>query len=167
MSTKRPGKSGKHEKAPLVSVLIPVFNEEKYLAACLDSVLGQSLREIEVICADDGSTDGSAKILAEYAARDPRLRVVTAAGNGGLPSARNLAFAEARGRYSYFLDADDLLPEGALARLTDVMEQDSLDGVLFETSPIFENAETRARFENDEKTPTKGFSPDRSFTSRR
>ncbi len=149
MSAKRSGKTGKPGKTPLVSVLVPVFNGEKYLSACLDSVFGQSLRNIEVICADDGSTDGTAKILSEYAAREPRLRVVTAAENGGLPSARNLAFAEARGRYAYFFDADDLLPEGALKRLTEVMEEDALDGVLFETSPIFEDEEMRARFEND------------------
>ena len=134
---------------PVVSVLIPVYNAERFLAPALDSVLGQSLRNIEVICADDGSTDGSAAILAEYAAKDSRLRVVKAAENGGLPSARNLAFSEARGRYAYFFDADDLLPEGALSRLAEVMDADALDGVLFETSPIFENEELRARYEND------------------
>ncbi|MBP5199130.1 MAG: glycosyltransferase [Schwartzia sp.] len=134
---------------PVVSVLIPVFNAEKFLAPALDSVLGQSLHEIEIICADDGSTDGSAAILAEYAAKDSRLRVVTAAENGGLPAARNLAFSEARGRYAYFFDADDLLPTDALKRLAQVMDEDSLDGVLFETSPIFENEELRARYEND------------------
>lgn len=146
MSAKR---RGREKEQPVVSVLIPVFNAEKFLVPALDSVLGQSLREIEIICADDGSTDGSAAILAAYAAKDSRLRIVTAAENGGLPAARNLAFSEARGRYSYFFDADDLLPTGALERLANVMDEDDLDGVLFETSPIFENEELRARYEND------------------
>ena len=143
MSTRRPGKRG---KPIVVSVLIPVYNGEKYLAACLDSVLGQSLREIEIVCVDDGSTDGSAKILTEYAARDPRLRVVKAAENGGLPAARNLGLAAAQGRYAYFFDADDLLTPDALSRLAKVMDEDALDGVLFDTSPMFEDEGLRARY---------------------
>ena len=98
---------GREKEQPVVSVLIPVFNAEKFLVPALDSVLGQSLHKIEIICADDGSTDGSAAILAAYAAKDSRLRIVTTAENGGLPAARNLAFSEARGRYTYFFDADD------------------------------------------------------------
>lgn len=96
--------------APFVSVIIPVYNAEKYLRECLDSVVDQSLREIEIICVDDGSTDGSPAILAEYAARDPRVRVITQE-NAGVGPARNAGIRAARGEFVAFIDPDDLLPD--------------------------------------------------------
>ena len=89
-----------------VSVIIPVYNIERHLAQCLDSVAGQSLGDIEVICVDDGSTDGSPAILARYAARSARFRVVTQA-NAGPGEARNAGLALAGGEYVIFLDSDD------------------------------------------------------------
>lgn len=94
----------------LVSVIVPVYNAEKYLRECLDSVVDQSLREIEIICVDDGSTDASPAILAEYAARDPRVRVITQE-NRYAGAARNAAIRAARGEFVAFLDPDDLLPD--------------------------------------------------------
>ena len=89
-----------------VSVIIPVYNVEKYLRACLDSVVNQTLRDIEVICVDDGSTDGSPAILAEYAAKDPRVKVLTQPkSNAG--AARNAGMSIATGEYLGFVDADD------------------------------------------------------------
>lgn len=95
---------------PFVSVVIPVYNAEKYLRACLDSVVAQSLREIEIICVDDGSTDASPAVLAEYAARDPRVRVITQE-NAGVGPARNAGIRAARGEFVAFIDPDDLLPD--------------------------------------------------------
>lgn len=95
---------------PFVSVVIPVYNAEKYLRACLDSVVAQSLREIEIICVDDGSTDASPAVLAEYAARDPRVRVITQK-NAGVGPARNAGIRAARGEFVAFIDPDDLLPD--------------------------------------------------------
>ena len=89
-----------------VSVIIPVYNVEKYLRACLDSVVNQTLRDIEIICVDDGSTDSSPAILAEYAAKDPRVKVVTCPHtNAG--AARNAGMAVATGEYLGFVDSDD------------------------------------------------------------
>ena len=68
---------------PKVSVIIPVYNVEKYLGECLDSVLGQTMKEIEVLCVDDGSTDDSAKVLADYAAKDARVKVISYAESLG------------------------------------------------------------------------------------
>lgn len=90
----------------LVSIVIPVYNIEAHLRQCLDSVLGQTLREIEVICVDDGSTDRSPDVLKEYARNDSRLRVITQA-NAGPGAARNRGMAEATGKYLIFLDSDD------------------------------------------------------------
>ena len=84
-----------------VSVVIPVYNVEKYLPACLDSVLSQSLKEIEVICIDDASPDRCGEILDAYAARDGRVRVFHRE-NGGLMSARRCAIAQAKGDYVLF-----------------------------------------------------------------
>lgn len=98
---------------PFVSVIIPVYNAEKFLRECLDSVVNQTLREIEIICVDDGSTDSSPAVLAEYAARDSRVRVLTQE-NSGVGPARNAGIRAARGEFVAFLDPDDLLPDASV-----------------------------------------------------
>lgn len=90
----------------MISIIIPVYNAEGYLRACLDSVLGQTTGDLEIICIDDGSTDGSPAILARYAAGDGRVRVITQS-NGGISAARNRGLDEARGEWLLFVDADD------------------------------------------------------------
>ncbi|MCD8308333.1 MAG: glycosyltransferase, partial [Clostridia bacterium] len=93
-------------KFPLVSILVPVYNVELYLAECLNSLTNQTLKNIEIVCVNDGSTDGSADILKMYAARDKRIVIVNKE-NGGLPSARNAGLDVARGLYVGFIDGDD------------------------------------------------------------
>jgi glycosyltransferase involved in cell wall biosynthesis len=96
---------------PKISVIIPVYNTEKYLSQCLDSVWAQTFDDFEVICVNDGSTDGSLAILEEYAKKDPRIIVLTQV-NQGAAAARNFAISKAQGEYLAFLDADDIsLPE--------------------------------------------------------
>ncbi len=90
----------------LITIILPVYNAEKYLKSSLTSLLCQTLRDIEIICVDDGSIDGSLAILEEYAAFDPRITVLTQE-NCGSGAARNLALREAHGEYISFLDADD------------------------------------------------------------
>lgn len=99
-----------------VSVVIPVYNAEKYLRTCLDSVLGQSLNEIEVICVDDGSEDSSYDILTEYSSRDERVKCARQNNQGAGP-ARNCALRMAEGQYVCFMDSDDEYPT------TDVLEK--------------------------------------------
>ena len=93
---------------PAVSVIIPVYNTEKYLRRCLDSVCSQTLKDIEVLAVDDGSTDGSAAILAERAAGDLRIRVI-AQKNAGAGAARNVGIEAATGEYVGFVDSDDFV----------------------------------------------------------
>ncbi len=93
-----------------VSVIVPVYNQAPYLAECLDTVLAQTLRDIEVVCVDDGSTDGSGRMLDEYAARDGRVKVIHQR-NAGVGSARNAGMAAATGEYIAFMDPDDLYPD--------------------------------------------------------
>lgn len=95
-----------------LSVIVPVYNVEKYLAGCLDSLLNQTLKDIEIICVDDGSTDTSPKILKEYAKKDKRIKIVTKQ-NGGLASARNAGLDVATADLVAFVDSDDTLVPNA------------------------------------------------------
>ena len=95
------------------SIIIPVYNVEPYLCECLDSVLAQTCGDWEAVCVDDGSTDGSAAILAEYATRDSRFHIITQP-NSGLSAARNTGLDHAKGDYILFLDSDDWLEHKAL-----------------------------------------------------
>ncbi len=103
----------------LVSVVVPVYNAEKYLIRCLDSVVAQSYRHIEAILVDDGSTDGSAGICDEYASKDSRFTVIHQS-NKGPGEARNVALSHCSGEWICFLDSDDLMRQGMVERLYDV-----------------------------------------------
>ena len=91
---------------PIVSVIIPVYNTEKYLRACLDSVVNQTVKDIEIICVDDGSTDSSLAILQEYESKDSRVKVY-AQEKSNAGAARNVGLSKATGEYLAFLDSDD------------------------------------------------------------
>ena len=112
-----------------VSVIIPVYNVERYLRQCLDSVVNQTLRDIEVICVDDGSTDDSPAILASYTARDSRLVVLTQPCSGA-GAARNLGMSRARGRYIDFVDSDDFLAPNVLEQRFACAEETQADIVI-------------------------------------
>lgn len=111
---------------PLVSVIVPVYNVESYLRQCLNSLVGQSLRQLEIICVDDGSTDNSPAILAEYAARDMRVRVLTQA-NSGPSVARNAALEVARAPYIMFCDSDDWYESTMCERMYTIIETSGCD----------------------------------------
>ncbi|MEO3748661.1 glycosyltransferase family 2 protein [Plantactinospora sp. B5E13] len=98
----------------LLSVIVPVHQVKDYLAECLDSILDPPFPDLELVAVDDASTDGCAEILAGYAARDPRVVVLTFPVNRGLGAARNAGLARATGEYVWFVDSDDWLPDGAL-----------------------------------------------------
>ena len=103
---------------PEISVIIPVYNSEKYLAAALDSVLAQSFQNFEIVCVNDGSTDSSPAVLDAYAASDARIRVIHQENAGGAAS-RNTGLAAAKGRYIAFMDNDDLYHPDCLKTLAD------------------------------------------------
>lgn len=101
---------------PKVTVIIPVYNTERLLDRCLESVVRQSLSDIEIICVDDGSTDGSPALLDSWAERDARIRVIHQT-NGRQGKARNAALRVARGEYVGMIDSDDYIPEEYFERL--------------------------------------------------
>ncbi len=115
---------------PEISIIIPVYNVEKYLARCLDSVLRQSFNDFEVILLNDGSSDGSEAICREYAARDGRIRFFSQS-NQGLSMARNNAMQQVRGRYIYFLDSDDSIHAQLLQLAYTLAEREQADMVCF------------------------------------
>ena len=112
--------------SPLVSVIIPCYNSERFLRECLNSVVGQTLRDIEIICVDDGSTDGTLDILNEYAEKDDRLRVLTQE-NQYAGVARNNGMDAASGDYLAFLDSDDFFEPVMLQKMHEKCEEDGAD----------------------------------------
>ena len=112
-----------------VSVVMPIYNEEEYLRPALDSVIDQTLRDIEIICIDDGSTDGTLDILKEYQQKDERIRIVTET-NAGPAIARNNGIRRARGEYIAFLDADDFFELDMLEKMYDEAKTHDLDIVI-------------------------------------
>lgn len=113
-----------------VSIIVPVYNVEEYLGECVDSLLGQTLKDIEILLIDDGSTDSSGAMCDKYAAEHANVIVVHKI-NGGLGDARNAGTRIARGKYIYFIDSDDFLENCALECLYDEAEKKSLDVILF------------------------------------
>ena len=111
---------------PEISVIVPVYNVEKYLRRCIDSIRSQTYADFELILVDDGSPDNCGIICDEYAEKDSRIKIVSKP-NGGLPAARNTAIYFAQGEYIYFLDSDDTLCDDAL--------QNAYDGIVENNYP--------------------------------
>ena len=127
---------------PEVSVIIPIYNTAAYLRKALDNICGQTLKELEIILIDDGSTDGSHGIIEEYAKRDARIRWY-AQPNQGLSVARNRGLLHATGKYIYFMDSDDILDTQALRHCHDLCEKRELDFIFFDAKPLTESADSQ------------------------
>lgn len=135
-------------KRPKVSVIIPVYNVENYLTACLESVINQTLREIEIICINDGSTDCSLDILLKYQELDRRIRIVNYSQNYGPSYARNQGILNANGEYIYFLDSDDMIVPEAMEELYILSQKENLDVVYFDTYIKFETEQFATKFQS-------------------
>lgn len=122
----------------LISVIVPVYNAEKYLKQCVDSVLAQTYKNIEIILVDDGSSDSSGKICDEYVGKFPFIRTFHKE-NGGASSARNYGLREAKGTYLYFLDSDDWLVDSALEKMIVCAADNQAELVFIEAQTVDEN----------------------------
>jgi len=127
---------------PGISVVIPVCNGEDYLAECLDSVLMQTEKDIEIICVNDEPTDGSRSILEDYSKHDARIRIIDKY-NGGQASARNAGLDAAMGDYVYYLDSDDIVRTDALKLCKETADSEQLDVLCFDGLTVYENEELR------------------------
>ena len=125
---------------PAVSVIIPVYNVEKYLPKCLDSLLGQTMANIEAVCVDDASTDRSGKILEQYAARDGRVKFFSSDGNAGPGRARNLGLEKATGEYVMFCDPDDWFEPDAVETAYRRIAENGNDFAYFNTYIYMEDS---------------------------
>lgn len=110
-----------------LSIIVPVYNVEKYLAQCLDSLVGQTVEDYEIIVVNDGSPDNSQRIIDDYAARYPGLVVPMMKENGGLSSARNLGMTVAKGEFIGFVDSDDWVDETMYERMLEAIERENAD----------------------------------------
>ena len=118
------------ENSPLVSIIVPIYNVEKYLGTCLESLTNQTYGNIEIICINDGSTDNSASILNEFARQDERIQIITQK-NMGLSAARNVGMKYARGQYTMFVDSDDWIDIETCAEAVCVAELHGADLVFW------------------------------------
>ncbi|MBQ2666102.1 glycosyltransferase family 2 protein [Methanobrevibacter sp.] len=116
-----------------ISVIMPVYNCEKYLEKSLDSLVNQSFGDIEIICVNDGSTDGTSDILNEYQKRDSRIRIINQQ-NKGAGASRNIGLSEATGECIYFMDSDDYLDFDAFEKLIGFIDDNEFDFIIFKIS---------------------------------
>lgn len=126
-----------NERSPLVSIIVPVYNVEKYLRECVDSILAQTYRNLEVLLIDDGSPDRSGAICDEYAAADPRVRVIHQA-NAGAATARNTGLNIAAGELISFIDSDDFIAENMIEIMADHMRREQADLVICNVAPCYD-----------------------------
>lgn len=111
---------------PIISVIVPIYNVEKYLARCVDSIVNQTYKNLEIILVDDGSPDRCPQMCDDYAEKDSRIKVVHKK-NGGLSDARNAGMAVATGEYISFIDSDDYVSDDFFECLLDVMNKENSD----------------------------------------
>ncbi len=121
---------------PLISIVVPVYNVEKYLAHCLDSLVNQTMREIEIVCVNDGSKDRSLEILQEYVLREKRIKVLDQQ-NTGVSVARNNALKHVTGEYYMFVDSDDWLDLETCEVAYNYAKQNGADCLMFSYTKEF------------------------------
>ncbi len=140
-------------KDPKISVIVPVYNVEKYVSKCLDTIIGQTYGNIEIICVNDGSTDGSRRILEEYSKRDSRIKIVDKK-NGGLSSARNAGLKVARGEYISFIDSDDWVDKTMIERMYRNAQENDSDIVI---CAVHQYDETKQKIDDTNPYYTLGY----------
>ncbi len=134
----------------MISIIVPVYNVEKYLRQALQSIVRQTYTNLQIICIDDGSTDGSVTILQKFAETDPRVEVYSQA-NQGCSAARNLALQKVRGEYLMFVDADDWLDSDACERTIALIEEEKADLVLWAYQKEYETHGVKVKVWNQKK----------------
>ncbi len=134
-----------------ISVIIPIYNVEKYLKRCIESIIKQTYSNLEIILVDDGSPDGCAKICDEYKNKDERI-VVIHKKNGGLSDARNAGLKVATGEIISYIDSDDYVDLDMYEKMTKAMEEKNADIVVCGTNIDYEDGHTKVKCEKEEKS---------------
>ena len=128
-----------------VSIILPTYDVENYIEECINSITNQSLKEIEIICVDDGSTDNTAAIIKNLKGKDGRIRLIKQE-HAGVSVARNLGIDEAIGEYLYFMDSDDYIVGDMLKTLYDLAKKDDLDDICFNGDSFYDSEELEEAF---------------------
>lgn len=147
-----------------VSVIVAVYGTEPYLKECLDSLIHQSLREIQIICVNDCSPDQSAEILEDYRKKDQRIQVITFEENKGYPFAIQCGIFHAKGEYTYILDGDDWLEETGLEKLYQRASANQLDLLAFDCTIFYESPELMKQYGHFSHDYTRGMNPTATMT---
>ena len=134
-----------------ISIIIPVYNVEKYIAECLESVINQTYSNLEIICIDDCGSDNSMKIVQEYADKDNRIKIIRHEENSGLAPARNTGLNNADGDYILFLDSDDYLMPDIIQKMYDKIKSTDLDFVNSSSKAFADNPNDKALVKKSEK----------------
>ena len=122
------------------SVIVPVYNVSTYLSECMESIIGQTYKNLEIICINDGSTDKSLEVLKTKYSNINKVSIYTQ-NNQGLSSTRNNGVRLARGKYIYFIDSDDLLEDNALETMYNKLDTNKLDILFFDAESFFEDCD--------------------------
>ena len=130
------------KEQPLISVIVPVYNVEKYLKKCVDSITSQTYKNLEILLVDDGSTDSSGQICNEFEKNDARIKVIHKK-NRGLSDARNAGLDRAKGQYYAFIDSDDYIREDMFEKMIKKAESEDFDLVCCDMDYIFEDGKTK------------------------
>ncbi len=128
---------------PLISVTLSAYNVEEYIGDCLQNIINQTLKDIEIICIDDGSTDKTLSILNQYAENESRFTVISKPKNEGLAIARNESLELAKGKYVTFVDGDDLMDLDLLRKAYELAEKDAADMVMWDYVTFINNDEIK------------------------
>lgn len=128
-----------------ISVILPCYNMEKYVEETMESVLNQSLKDFEIICLNDGSTDGTLQILNKYQNLYPNIHVISNE-NRGAAYERNIGIQSSKGKYIYYMDSDDLIKENCFETLYSYAEKDNLDIIYFEADSFYDTEEIKEKF---------------------
>ena len=136
----------------LVSVIVPVYNVEKYLSKCLDSIINQSYTKLEIICVDDSSTDGSCSIISDYLDKDSRISLLIHTDNKGLSAARNTGLYNSHGEYIAFIDSDDYVSSNYIMDLVTCLKKNNSDICIGKTEAFFGEDEYCNKKKNNAKS---------------
>ncbi|MEQ8197960.1 MAG: glycosyltransferase [Clostridiaceae bacterium] len=136
-------------KNPRISIIVPCFNSEKYLEKCMDSIVSQTFRDIEIIAVNDGSRDRSLEILKKYEDQDERVRIIDKS-NEGVSAARNTALKKARGQCVMFVDSDDWVDKDTCEKAVTVMEDHNADVVMWSYTREFANSSRHKKIFNED-----------------
>lgn len=129
-------------KRPSISIIVPVWNTEKYLHRCIESLINQTKKDIEIVCVNDGSPDNSLSILKEFAAKDPRVKVVSQK-NKGVAVARNVGLKHATGKYVMWCDSDDEYLPKMCEKMFNAIEKEKVDMVVCAINVINDKVDTK------------------------